>query len=142
MIDINPFGKGDSGDRWPAIPADGEEIREGLVPEDLGRTAAMSISMTILGIYRDGKVELAERPEGLAESAPVLVTFVPEGTRIDLTTPAPSADEAKAARRTAGERLLKMLREGLDLGGPPYPRREELYDRHERFVGGTEPGDG
>ena len=102
----------------------------------------MSTSMTIAGVYREGKVELAERPEGLVESAPVLVTFVPEGARVEPTPMVPPVDEAEAARRAAGERLLEMLREGLNLGGPPYPKREELYDRHEPFAGGPEPGDG
>ena len=101
----------------------------------------MLTSMTIPGIYLGGKVELAERPEGLVESAPVLVTFVPEGTRVEPMASGPPADEAEAARRGAGDQLIKMLREGLDLGGPPYPGRKELYDRDQRFAGGSEPGD-
>ncbi len=88
----------------------------------------MLTSMTIPGIYRGGKVELAERPEGLVESDPVLVTFVPEGTRVEPEPMASGlpADEAEAARRRAGDQLIKRLREGLDLGGPPYPGRKEL----------------
>lgn len=92
----------------------------------------MLTSMTIPGIYRGGKVELAERPEGLVESAPVLVTFVPEGTRVEPMASGPPADEAEAARRRAVERVLARFDEGIAFGGPPYPGREELYDRHER----------
>lgn len=62
------------------------------------------------GIYKDGKVELLERPEGLRE-ARVIVTFLP-------ATPAePSAGEAR-------NRLLSRMKAGIDLGGPPYPTRE------------------
>ena len=41
---------------------------------------------TIEGVYREGKVELTERPDGLAgldEEVPVLVTFL-ESHRVDL----------------------------------------------------------
>jgi hypothetical protein len=82
----------------------------------------VSTVLTITGIYRDGKVELSQRPEGLGENASVLVTFLPanEGTE-----PVP---EAEAAR----ERFLARLKKGIPFGGPPYPKREELYDRFER----------
>ena len=81
--------------------------------------------LTITGVYRDGKVELSQRPEGLGEHAPVLVTFLPEdeGSR-----PEPAAGEAEA-KRAAGERFLARLKQGISFGGPPYPKREELYDR-------------
>lgn len=82
----------------------------------------MSTLSTITGIYRDGKVELSHRPEGLGENASVLVTFLPatEGSE-----PVP---EAEAAR----ERFLARLKEGIPFGGPPYPKREELHERFER----------
>ncbi len=81
--------------------------------------------LTIEGVYRDGQVELTERPEGVGESARVLVVFLPP--------PAPSGPPPEEVRREAGRRLLALLSEGLPLGGPPYPRREELYDRVNRF---------
>lgn len=67
------------------------------------------------GIYKDGEVELLERPAGLRE-ARVIVTFLP---------PAPVPTSRKEAR----ERMLSRMRAGIHLGGPPYPRREEIYDR-------------
>jgi hypothetical protein len=67
------------------------------------------------GIYKDGEVELLERPEGLRE-ARVIVTFLP-------ATPAdPLKEEAR-------HRMLGRMRAGIPLGGPPYPNREEIYDR-------------
>jgi hypothetical protein len=56
---------------------------------------------TIEGVYREGKVELAERPDGLAEldeEVPVLVTFL-ESHRVDLR--AHGIDEAHAAELRA-----------------------------------------
>lgn len=49
---------------------------------------------TIEGVYREGKVELAERPEGVGDEVPVLVTFLPPH-RIDLK--AQGIDEFQAA---------------------------------------------
>ena len=37
----------------------------------------MSSLLTLAGVYRDGKVEFAERPAGVGEDVPVLVTFLP-----------------------------------------------------------------
>jgi hypothetical protein len=96
----------------------------------------MSTLLTITGIYRDGKVELSQRPEGLEENAAVLVTFLPAQGMIE---PGPEDRTAEAlaeaaARRAAGERLLKMLKKGINFGGPPYPKREELYDRFNRSI--------
>lgn len=87
---------------------------------------------TIRGVYRDGRVELAERPEGGAEEAPVLVTFL--GAVESASPPATAGDatEAEAARRAAARRVLDRLERGISFGGPPYPSREELYDRFER----------
>ncbi|HEV7516351.1 MAG TPA: hypothetical protein VGR07_08635 [Thermoanaerobaculia bacterium] len=53
---------------------------------------------TIEGIYREGKVELTERPETVGEEIPVLVTFL-EPHRIDLRTH--GIDEAHAAELRA-----------------------------------------
>lgn len=49
---------------------------------------------TIEGVYREGKVELAERPDDVGEEVPVLVTFL-ESRRVDLR--AHGIDEAHAA---------------------------------------------
>ena len=87
--------------------------------------------LTIEGVYRDGKVELAERPEGVGESARVLVVFLPPPAQ-----PGPTPEDL---RREAGRRLRSLLSEGLPLGGPPYPSREDLHDRVNRF---DQTGDG
>jgi hypothetical protein len=73
---------------------------------------------TVEGIYKDGEVELLERPEGLQE-ARVIVTFLP----LPLTEPSPVE---------ARNRMLSRMRTGIPLGGPPYPTREEIYDRDRK----------
>ena len=67
------------------------------------------------GFYRDGEVELLERPEGLRE-ARVVITFLP-----------PTSPELP--QKEARNRMLNRMRAGIPLGGPPYPRREEIHDR-------------
>ena len=77
------------------------------------------MSLTVKGIYRNGQVRLLETPKGI-EEAEVVVTFPDE---------AASAQDAVTmeARR---QLLLRRLREhSFDLGGAPYPTRDELYDR-------------
>ena len=78
------------------------------------------------GIYKDGKVELTERPNHVDESARVLVTFLPpNGSREN--TKMVEDQQRKALRQQAFARM-----EGIHLGGPPYPKREDLYDRSDR----------
>jgi hypothetical protein len=74
-----------------------------------------AVLTSVEGIYRNGEVELLERPEGLGESR-VIVTFLP----------ATIEDQTRAKAR---ERMLARMREGISLGGPPYPSREEIYRR-------------
>jgi hypothetical protein len=77
------------------------------------------MTTTVKGIYRNGRVELLTKPEGVNE-AEVDVTF-PDGAGSS------EAARAQQVRRQAG---LKWLREvGWDLGGAPYPTRDELHDR-------------
>jgi hypothetical protein len=77
--------------------------------------------LTVEGVYRDGRVELAETPAGI-EEAPVMVVFLPRDT-----ARAVDAD-VRAARHAAGERLLARMRKGFHLGGErPYQDRAELY---------------
>ncbi len=78
----------------------------------------VKVLTAVEGIYRDGEVELMERPEGLRE-ARVIVTFLPP------TPTEPSREEARS-------RLLSRMRNGIPLGGPPYPKREEIYDRDRK----------
>ena len=53
---------------------------------------------TIEGVYREGKVELAERPNDVGEEVPVLVTFL-EPHRVDLR--AHGIDKTRAAELRA-----------------------------------------
>jgi hypothetical protein len=53
---------------------------------------------TIEGVYREGKVELTERPDGVGEEVPVLVTFL-DSHRVDLR--AHGIGEAHAAELRA-----------------------------------------
>jgi hypothetical protein len=83
----------------------------------------MSNLLTLAGVYRDGRVEFAERPPGVGDDVPVLVTFLSsdEGNQSE-----PSADAGQEARLAARERFLARLKQGMPFGGPPYPKREEL----------------
>jgi hypothetical protein len=68
---------------------------------------------SVEGIYRNGEVELFERPQDLQE-ARVIVTF--------LAKPQTPREELR-------QRMLTRMREGLALGGSPYPSRDEIYGR-------------
>ena len=46
-----------------------------------------------------------------------------DGTIVELTIAVPSASEQ------ARERQRLLLRQGLHLGGPPYPTREQVHER-------------
>jgi len=72
---------------------------------------------TVEGLYENGRIVLAEQPRGV-ERAKVYVTFVVEGTGAQKSPPTDALEE-----------WLAFLREGLPLGGGPYPKRDELYDR-------------
>ena len=77
------------------------------------------MARTLKGVYRNGRVELFETPEGI-EQADVVVTFSD-------TTIAATDEGSRDARRLDA---LKWLREtGWNLGGQPYPARDELHDR-------------
>lgn len=76
------------------------------------------------GIYREGRIELVERPEGVVEGERFLVEL----------TPLPPTE---ASRRAAGDRLMARLRRGINFGGAPYPPRESLYDRDDRDGSGA-----
>ena len=69
---------------------------------------------TVEGFYENGHVELAGQPAGL-KRAKVYVTFIEE--------------PAGNVRRGGVAQWLEFLREGIALGGPPYGKRDDLYDR-------------
>jgi hypothetical protein len=83
--------------------------------------------LTVEGIYKDGKIELTERPERADEAARVLVTFLPLDSPRETTV----IDDGRD-RETLRQRAFARMKEGIHLGGPPYPKREELYDRFDR----------
>lgn len=87
--------------------------------------------VTVEGVFKDGRVELLERPSGVGEAERVHVTFLGKPSEVEH-----SAEAENRARREAGERLLALLNEGIPFGGPPYPKREELYDRVDRISQG------
>jgi hypothetical protein len=91
--------------------------------------------LTVEGVYEHGKVELAETPTDAPTRARVLVTFLPlNGEQESELDPR----QGEGQRKQAAQRLLSRLEQGIDFGGPPYPKREELYDRWERFTSGDD----
>jgi hypothetical protein len=83
--------------------------------------------LTVEGIYKNGKVELTERPTQVDDAARVLVTFLPvRNSRETLL------GEHLQEHETLRQQAFAQMKEGIHLGGPPYPRREELYDRFGR----------
>jgi hypothetical protein len=83
--------------------------------------------LTVEGVYKDGRVELTERPAHVGESARVLVTFLPANGERET----PAADE-RLEREALRQQAFQRMKQGIHFGGPPYPRREELYDRFDR----------
>ncbi len=81
--------------------------------------------LTVEGFYKNGKIELTECPNQVDESARVLVTFLPR-------TSSPQKTEESQDRETLRQQAFARMKEGMHLGGPPYPKREELYDRFDR----------
>src|SRR4051812_30203117 len=73
----------------------------------------------IEGTYRDGKVELDELPKDVG-SARVYELFVPQQTQ---------PEQPDERRQHAMNDFLKHMKTGYALGGPPYPTRDEIYDR-------------
>jgi predicted DNA-binding antitoxin AbrB/MazE fold protein len=63
------------------------------------------------GVIQAGQIKLLE-PVTLADGTVVEVTIIVS----------PASEQAR-------ERQRRLLRQGFHLGGPPYPRREELYER-------------
>ena len=77
------------------------------------------MSTTIKGVYRNGRIVLLETPEGV-EEAEVVVTFP------DVAISPDDATDREARLQLA----LKWLHEGgWNLGGAPYPSRDEVHDR-------------
>jgi hypothetical protein len=86
--------------------------------------------LTVKGIYKDGKVELVEQPVGIGDPARVLVTFLTANEPSDRSRV--GADAEALTRNERCQRAFAQMEQGLHLGGPPYPKRDELYDRFDR----------
>jgi hypothetical protein len=81
--------------------------------------------LAVEGIYQNGRVELAEIPSGVDRSR-VMVVFLNDESEQKTLRPA----EREARRQAA----FAQMREGIDLGGPPHPEREELHERFQNPV--------
>jgi hypothetical protein len=57
----------------------------------------------------------------------VLVTFLPPNGSPERATMVGGQD-----RETLRQQAFARIKEGIHLGGPPYPKREELHDRFDR----------
>jgi hypothetical protein len=76
--------------------------------------------LTIEGEYNNGKVQLSEKPKVVGGPVPVLVTFL---------TGRVMASSHDTDREELRRRAFMRMKEGIRIGGPPYPSREELHDR-------------
>ena len=89
------------------------------------RREGVMAPLSVEGIYKDGRVEFLERPVGMTDGARVRVTLVDAGS-----------DGVDAESREAlRQRAFVQMRKGIDLGGSPYPTREEIYDERIRELG-------
>src|SRR4051794_7378905 len=85
-----------------ANPSCGRIIQVGLAHgSQEGGTMAL---LTVEGIYKEGKVELTERPTGIDESTRVLVTFL----RSNGTATPPSAAEARERAKLRQQAFARM----------------------------------
>jgi hypothetical protein len=76
--------------------------------------------LTVQVTYKDGRIELSERPENIAEAARVLVTFL---------APCVSGEidrlEEAGERETLRQRAFARMKEGIHLGGTAIPQARE-----------------
>jgi hypothetical protein len=77
------------------------------------------MASTVKGVYRNGHVELLQKPQGIQDGD------------VEVTLRNPSQDhEADGSVDDRRQRARRWLREdGWNLGGAPYPTRDELHDR-------------
>ncbi len=83
---------------------------------------------TVEGTYKNGKVELAEMLAGV-DGARVLVTFLNPEQSMKPDTATINEQNRKKFRAS----VLARMEKGFHLGGSPYLRREELYERIDRY---------
>lgn len=85
----------------------------------------MTTTRTVRGIFRGGIIELAEVPPGLVDGTAVTVEIPVNGGVVGRMGRDVEREESR-------RRAFAEMEAGLDLGGPPYPTREELHERHGR----------
>jgi hypothetical protein len=83
--------------------------------------------LTVEGVYKNGRRELSECPEHVAEALRVLVTFLPSARSSE--KPIVNNGENREILR---QQAFARMREGIHLGSPPYPNRWEFYHRIEQ----------
>jgi hypothetical protein len=81
----------------------------------------------IEGIYRNGQVDLSERPETTGP-AKVAVLFLDQSEE-GLASP----EDEGLTRDQIIDELVAEMKMGFDLGGRPYEKREDLHDRVNRW---------
>lgn len=79
------------------------------------------------GTFKDGKLELPELGATLRDGARVIVWL------IDETAIEPAGDMDSAERERLMQEMFAEMDLGLRMGGRPYARREDLYDRLNRW---------
>ena len=63
------------------------------------------------GVVEEGRIKLLDE------------TAIPDGTFVEVTILIPTLSERARVRQR------QLLAEGIHLGGPPYPSREQLHER-------------
>jgi len=75
---------------------------------------------TVEGIFRDGKIELAEVPANVGDDTPVIVTFLPAARYIEL--------ESRGIGRSRALELRERLASFADEWDSP---EMDVYDRYD-----------
>jgi hypothetical protein len=76
------------------------------------------MASTVKGVYRNGQIQLLQKPEGVQDGD------------VEVTLTNLHRDRGDGSLNDRRQRALRWLREGgWHLGGAPYPTRDELHDR-------------
>jgi hypothetical protein len=81
-------------------------------------------SLSVEGIYENGKVTLLETPSGV-DKARVRVTFLPESEQAE--------EGSDGQRDVALRRMMEFMRRGVDFGGERFDREELFGERQGRL---------
>jgi hypothetical protein len=84
---------------------------------------------TVAAPYRNQLLEELDRiPK---EYLPTVLKIV-QAFREGIALPPTEANSGEILPEPARDRLLSRMRAGISLGGPPYPKREEIYERSRK----------